>query len=299
MARGMTGQEPVGVLGIGAMGHAMATSMLRAGIPTIVWNRRPAATRDLAGLGADVAETAADAARRAGVVVTMVTDTDAVMSIARDQGMLAALAPGAIWVQMATIGVAGIERVAAMVQAERPDVTLLDAPVSGSREPAERGQLTIFASGPEEARPRVAPLFDALGQRTIWVGEVGAGSRLKLVNNTLVAFAAEAVANAAALARRLGLATETVVDALGGNPLVSPWQAAKLARIATGEFSAQFGLSLALKDVRLALQAAGDDRLAVLGCLAEEWQQAVDEGLGDQDLTVVTRVLAQQEGGMP
>ena len=299
MARGMTGQEPVGVLGIGAMGHAMATSMLRAGIPTIVWNRRPAATRDLAGLGADVAETAADAARRAGVVVTMVTDTDAVMSIARDQGMLAALAPGAIWVQMATIGVAGIERVAAMVQAERPDVTLLDAPVSGSREPAERGQLTIFASGPEEARPRVAPLFDALGQRTIWVGEVGAGSRLKLVNNTLVAFAAEAVANAAALARRLGLATETVVDALGGSPLVSPWQAAKLARIATGEFSAQFGLSLALKDVRLALQAADDDRFAVLGCLAEEWQQAVDEGLGGQDLTVVTRWLEQHEGGAP
>jgi 3-hydroxyisobutyrate dehydrogenase len=291
-----TGQEPVAVLGIGAMGHAMATSMLRAGIPTIVWNRRPTAARDLAGLGADVAETAADAARRAAIVVTMVTDTDAVISIARDQGMLAALAPGAIWAQMSTIGVAGIERVAAMVQAERPDVTLLDAPVSGSREPAEQGQLTIFASGPEQARPRVAALFDALGQRTIWVGEVGAGSRLKLVNNTLVAFAAEAVANAAALARRLGLASEQVIQALAGSPLVSPWQAAKLQRIATGEFSAQFGLSLALKDVRLALQAADDDRLAVLACLAEEWQQAVDEGLGDQDLTVVTRVLEQQGG---
>jgi len=293
-----TRQEPVAVLGIGAMGHAMATSMLRAGIPTIVWNRRPTATRDLAGLGAEVAETAADAARRAAVVVTMVTDTDAVLSIARDQGMLAALAPGAIWVQMATIGVAGIERVAAMVAAERPDVTLLDAPVSGSREPAEQGQLTIFASGPEAARPRVAGLFDALGQRTIWVGEVGAGSRLKLVNNTLVAFAAEAVANAAALARRLGLQTETVIQALAGSPLVSPWQAAKLQRIATGEFSAQFALSLALKDVRLALQAAGDDGLAVLACLAEEWQQAVDEGLGDQDLTVVARALEQQ-GGTP
>jgi 3-hydroxyisobutyrate dehydrogenase len=275
----------------------MATSMLRAGIPTIVWNRRPAATRDLAGLGADVAETAADAARRAAVVVTMVTDTDAVISIARDQGMLAALAPGAIWAQMATIGVAGTERVAAMVQAERPDVTLLDAPVSGSREPAEQGQLTIFASGPEEARPRIAALFDALGQRTIWVGAVGAGSRLKLVNNTLVAFAAEAVANAAALARRLGLQTETVIQALAGSPLVSPWQAAKLARIATGEFSAQFALSLALKDVRLALQAAGGG-LVALGCLAEEWQQAVDAGLGGQDLTVVTRVL-QQQGGPP
>jgi 3-hydroxyisobutyrate dehydrogenase len=294
---GMTGQEPVAVLGIGAMGHGMATSALRAGLPTIVWNRTPAPTRDLAEQGADVAESAADAARRAAIVVTMVTDTDAVVSIARDQGMLAALSPGAIWVQMSTIGVAGTERVAAMVAAERPDVMLLDAPVSGSREPAERGQLTIFASGPEQARPRVAALFEALGQRTIWVGEVGAGSRLKLVNNTLVAFAAEGVANAAALAGRLGLATETVIQALAGSPLVSPWQAAKLQRIAEGEFSAQFGLVLALKDVRLALQAADDDRFTTFACLAEEWQQAADEGLGGQDLTVVTRWLEQQ-GGM-
>jgi 3-hydroxyisobutyrate dehydrogenase len=293
-----TGQEPVAVLGLGAMGHGMATSALRAGIPTIVWNRTPAATRDLAGLGADVAAGAADAARRAAIVVTMVTDTDAVLSIARDQGMLAALAPGAVWAQMSTIGAAGTDRVAAMVAAERPDITLLDAPVSGSREPAERGQLTIFASGPEAARPRVAALFDALGQRTIWVGGVGAGSRLKLVNNTLVAFAAEAVANGVALAHRLGIETEQVLDALGGSPLVSPWQAAKLARIARGEFSAQFALSLALKDVRLALQAADGVRLAALGCLAQEWQRAVDQGLGGLDLTVVTRVL-EQSGQAP
>jgi 3-hydroxyisobutyrate dehydrogenase len=296
---GMIRQEPVAVLGIGAMGHGMAASALRAGIPTIVWNRTPAPTRDLAEVGAEVAQTAADAARRAAIVVTMVTDTDAVIAIARDQGMLAALAPGAIWVQMSTIGVAGIERVAAMVAAERPEVTLLDAPVSGSREPAEQGQLTIFASGPEQARPRVAALFDALGQRTIWVGAVGAGSRLKLVNNTLVAFAAEAVANAVALARRLGLETEQVLEALAGSPLVSPWQAAKLQRIATGEFSAQFALALALKDVRLAVQAAGDDGLAVLACLAEEWGQVADQGLGGQDLTVVTRWLEQQGEGAP
>jgi 3-hydroxyisobutyrate dehydrogenase len=231
-------------------------------------------------------------------VVTMVTDADAVLSIARDQGMLAALAPGAIWAQMSTIGVAGTDRVVAMAGAERPDVVLLDAPVSGSKDPAERGQLTIFASGPGEARPRVAPLFDALGQRTIWVGAAGAGTRLKLVNNTWLAFAAEAVAASVALARRLGLETETVVDALGGGPLVSAWQAAKLRRIADGEFSAQFALSLALKDVHLALQAAGSDRFAVLACLADEWQQAVDQGLGEQDLTIVTRVLEQQ-GGTP
>ena len=116
------------------------------------------------------------------------------------------------------------------------------------------------------------------------------------MNNTWLAFATEAVAASVALARRLGLETETVVDALGGGALVSAWQEAKLRRIADGEFSAQFALSLALKDVHLALEAAGGDRFAVLASLADEWQQAVGQGLGDQDLTIVTRVLEQQEG---
>ena len=291
-------KEPVAFLGIGTMGHAMATSALRAGIPTIVWNRNPEATRDLADRGAEVAETAAGAARQAAIVVTMVTDADVVFSIAKDQGMLAALAPGAVWVQMSTIGVAGIERVEALAEAERPDVILIDAPVSGSKDPAERGQLTIFASGPDRARSRLGPLFDALGQRTIWVGPVGAGSRLKLVANVWLALGAEAVNTSVALARRLGLETETVANALGGGPLVSPWQAAKLQRIAQGDFSVQFALSLALKDVHLALEAAGDDRFRALACLADEWQEVVEHGLGDRDLTVVTWAL-EAEGGEP
>ena len=292
----MRTHEPVAVLGIGAMGRGMAGSALRAGLPTIVWDRNSEATRGLAEIGAQVAGTAAEAARQAAIVVTMVTDADAVISIARNQGMLGALAPGAIWAQMSTIGVAGIDRVAAMVAAERPDVTLVDAPVSGSKDPAERGELTIFASGPGEVHSRLAPLFGALGQRTIWVGEAGAGTRLKLVNNTWLAFANEAVAASVALARRLGLDTQTVVGALSGSTLTSPWQAAKLERIAGGDFSAQFALSLALKDIHLALQAAGDGHSSVLACLADEWQQAVDQGLGGQDLTVVTRLIEEREG---
>jgi len=287
-------QESVAVLGIGTMGHGMASSALRAGLPTIVWNRRPEATRDLAARGAVVVDTAADAARGASIVVTMVTDAAAVTSIAHDQGMLAALAPGAIWAQMSTIGVAGIERVSSMVEAERRDVLLVDAPVSGSKDPAEQGALTIFASGPDDARPRLQPLFDALGQRTIWVGAVGAGSRLKLVNNTWLAFGNEAIAASVALAHRLSLSTETVAEAIAGGPLISPWQASKLQRIAKDDFSPQFALSLALKDIRLAREAAAD--LAALACLADEWQGAVDQGLGDLDLTAVTRALEEQKG---
>jgi 3-hydroxyisobutyrate dehydrogenase len=223
----------------------------------------------------------------------MVTDADAVMSIARDQGMLAALRPGSIWVQMSTIGVAGIEKVAALVHEERPDITFLDAPVSGSKEPAEQGQLLIFASGPDEVRPRLTPLFDALGQRTFWVGAIGSGTRLKLVNNTWLAFGAEAVAASIALAQHLGIGTDVVADALHGSSLVSPWQAGKLPRILADDFSAQFALSLALKDVHLALEAV-DDRFGTLACLAEEWQGAIDQGFGDQDVTVVTRTVGQK-----
>jgi 3-hydroxyisobutyrate dehydrogenase len=290
--------EPVAVIGVGTMGHGMASSALRAGIPTIVWDRAPEPTRDLAALGADVAPTAADAARRAAIVVTMVPDADAVVAAATDEGMLAALASGSIWVQMSTIGVAGIERVAALVAAERPDITLVDAPVSGSKEPAARGELTIFASGPDDARARVTPLFDALGHQTLWVGPVGAGTRVKVVNNTWLAFGAEAVDASVALAHRLGLDTQTVVDALAAGPLVSPWQAAKLQRVVNGDFSPQFALRLALKDVRLALDAAGDDSFAALSSLADEWQQVVAAGLGDQDLTVVTQAL-EMEGSAP
>ena len=152
-------KNPVAFLGIGTMGHAMATRALGAGIPTIVWNRDPSATRDLADHGAEVAESAADAARRAAIVVTMVTDADVVLAIAKEQGMLAALAPGAIWAQMSTIGDGGIQRVQSLVTAERPDVVLIDAPVSGSKEPAENGQLTIFASGPDAVRRAARPAF--------------------------------------------------------------------------------------------------------------------------------------------
>jgi 3-hydroxyisobutyrate dehydrogenase len=174
-------------------------------------------------------------------------------------------------------------------------VALFDAPVSGSKEPAEEGQLTIFASGPDHERARVAPLFDALGQRTVWVGPLGAGSRMKLVNNTLLAFKAEGLASAVALAHRLDLETTSVIEALGGGPLLSPWDSAKLERMAKGDYSTQFALALALKDVHLALEAVDASRFEAFGALADEWQRAVDQGLGGDDITVVTRAL--EDGG--
>jgi len=288
----------IAVLGLGVMGHAMAVNVVRAGLPTVVWNRSPERTRDLVERGALAAGSAAEAARGADIVVTMLTDVDAVLAVAIIHGMLEAMPPGAIWVQMSTIGL-GIDHVAQLVAERRPDVTLLDAPVSGSKGPAEAGTLTIFASGPVETRARVAPFFDAIGARTVWVGTTGAGSRVKLVNNTMLALTAEGVASSVALARRLGITTETLQVALDGSPLMSPWAEAKLRRVSHHDYSAQFALALALKDVRLALDALDPNEYLVLRTLADEWQHAVEGGLGDDDVTVVTRVLNQETINAP
>ena len=279
------------VLGLGTMGRAMASSALRNGISTVVWNREPAVATLMADRGAEVAPSAADAVKGVDVVITMVTDTEAVTSIAVDLGVLEALPPGAVWAQMSTIGVEGTATVGSIVEKERADVLFLDAPVSGSKVPAEQGKLVIFASGSEQARPIVQPVFDAIGQRTVWLGPIGAGSRMKLVNNTLLAFSAEGVANSLALALRLGLDVRSVVEAFEGGPLISPWTAGKMARIARNDYSPEFPLALALKDVHLALEEADPDRFAVLASVAREWQQLVDQGLGSEDVTVVTRAL--------
>jgi 3-hydroxyisobutyrate dehydrogenase len=281
----------VAVLGLGGMGQPMATNILRAGLPTVVWNRRPEPARRLGEQGAEVADSPTAAVRRADVVITMVTDADAVLSIAADQGMLAAMAEGAIWAQMSTIGVSPTERIARLVADQRPDVVLLDAPVAGSREPAEQKKLVILASGPEQVRDRIAPVFNAIGQRTVWVGPAGAGSRLKLVNNLLLAFIAEGLAESIALGQELGLDRAAVVASFQGSPIVPPWAAEKLQRIGRDDYSAQYPLSLALKDVNLALLEVDIDRLAVATSLAGEWQRAVDRKLGGQDLTVITRAL--------
>jgi len=279
------------VLGLGTMGQGMTSSALRAGIPTVVWNRDAEVARPFAERGAEVASTPAAAVQAVDVAITMVTDAKAVMSIAGDLGMLEALPSGAVWAQMSTIGVEAIEAIDSMVKERRPDISFIDAPVSGSKIPAEQGRLTIFASGPDEARPKVEPVFAAIGERTVWVGPVGIGSRIKLVNNTLLAFSAEGVANSIALAHRLGLDTHCVLQAFEGGPLVSPWGAGKFRRIENQDYSPEFPLRLALKDVHLALEHGGPERFAVLASLAREWEQIVEQGVGDEDVTVVARVL--------
>jgi 3-hydroxyisobutyrate dehydrogenase len=285
----------VTVLGMGTMGRPIAANLLRADYPTTVWDRTPAKAAPLVRLGAAVAATATAAVANTDVLITMLPDANAVVSVVDHQGVLTALPRGAVWAQMGTIGLGGIDRLAAMVKEQRPDVMFVDAPVSGSKGPAEHGELLVLASGPPEAEPIMAPIFDALGQRTIWLGDTGRGTRLKLVLNTWLAFLIEGVAETAALSDELAITHAELLDALDAGPLAAPAAVAKLNKVDSGDYEPDFALNWALKDVELAM-AAVPARLPVLSAIAEHWHTAVADGLGRLDVSAARLALKEPHG---
>ena len=281
----------VAVLGTGIMGSAMARNLVSAGRPTTVWDRSPAATAALADAGALVGASPAEAVRDARVVITMLPDSDVVNSVIFDGGLVQALAEGAVWVQMGTIGVTATTGIATRLGQLRPDVLFVDAPVSGSKGPAEAGQLLILASGPPAAAAVVRPVFTAIGRKTVWLGEAGQGSRMKLVVNAYMSILIEGVAEALELAGRLGIDTAKLAEAIEGGPLDAPIADAKLHKMERGDFAPEFPLEWALKDVDLALGAAAEDELPVLAALSRQWRAAVDAGHGREDVSAARLAL--------
>jgi len=272
------------VLGAGTMGRGMTHSLLRNGFTVDVWDRAPEKAAALAADGATAHEDAPDAVRDVDVVITMVADAAAVHEVAFDSGMLEALRPQSAWAQMSTIGVTATEELAARVGKERPDVYFADAPVSGTRQPAENGQLLILASGPGQAKPVLDPVFAALGREARWLGEAGAGSRLKLVMNSWLVFLVEGAAEIMALADSLGVDHQQVLDFLSEGTLANPAPAAKFDKMGAGDDSPDFALQWALKDIRLAMDASGR-RLPMLEVIRERWAALVSQGLGERDVS--------------
>ncbi len=249
-------RETVAVLGAGGtMGFGMARNLARAGLEVRGWNRSREKAEPLAGDGVTVVETPADAAAGAGFILTMLADADAVLA-AMDgpEGALGRAAPTTVWLQMSTIGEAGTERCAEL--AGRRGITFVDAPVLGTKQPAQAGKLTVLASGPDGVRERVRPIFDAVGQKTIWVGGAGQGTLLKLVTNNWILAVVEGAAETIALAEGLGVDPGLFFEAVDGGPLDLPYLRMKGRAIVERDFEPSFSLSLAAKDARLVEEAA-------------------------------------------
>jgi 3-hydroxyisobutyrate dehydrogenase len=268
----------VAVIGTGTMGAAMGRRLLGAGMDVHVWSRHPASTMPLVDQGATAFDRASDAAKDVDIVITMLPTAEATAELMFDGQALGAMKPGSIWVQMATIGVEGTQRLVERTLVRRPAVAFVDAPVSGSRDPAERGQLLILASGPHAAAQSLKPVFGALGRATLWLGPAGAGSAMKLVLNTWLAFQTEGAAEVAALAERLSVPDSALADALRGNPLASPYALSKLTRMLHEDYHADFSLDWALKDLDLVVSEAGVEVAPVAAAIADRWRDLVHKG---------------------
>jgi len=281
----------VAVLGTGIMGSAMARNLAAAGLTTTVWDRSSAATAPLAEAGAMVAASPGEAVREAGVVITMLPTAEVVESVIFTEGVAAQFTAGGVWAQMGTIGVTATIQIAARLAGLRPDVMFADAPVSGSKGPAENGDLLILASGPPAGEPVLNPVFSVLGRRTVWLGEAGQGSRMKLVVNAYMSVLIEGVAEALELAGRFGIESGRLAEVIEGGPLDAPIADAKLHKMERGDFAPEFPLEWALKDVDLAVGAAGSEALPLLAALSRQWHAAVDAGHGREDVSAARLAL--------
>jgi 3-hydroxyisobutyrate dehydrogenase len=288
--------DAVAVLGTGIMGSAMARNLAAAGLRTTAWDRSERATASLAGSGALVAGSPQDAIRDARLVITMLPTAEAVESVMFAGGVAEAFTRDAVWAQMGTIGVTATTGLVGRLGRLRPDVLVVDGPVSGSKGPAEAGQLLILASGPPAAEAVVRPAFSAIGRKTVWLGAAGQGSRMKLVVNAYMSTLIEGVAEALELADRLGIDTDGLAQAIEGGPLDAPIANAKLHKMRSGDFAPEFPLEWALKDVDLAIEAAGGDRLPLLEALSRQWRTAVQAGHGREDISAARLALGSPAG---
>lgn len=275
----------IAVLGTGTMGAPMARNLLRAGFGVRVWNRTVAKAAALAADGAQPARTAAAAAANADVLITMLADGAAVEQVtAGPTGALSVLRPGAIWIQMSTVGVQWCDRLGEL--ADCHGVRYVDAPVSGSAGPAARGELEILASAADSARVLAEPIFDVLGRRTVWLPRRGDGSRLKLALNNWLAVLVEGMAETLTFVGALGLDPHVMLASITGGPLASEYALAKGLAMLDRDFAPGFPLRHAAKDAELALHAADQHavHLPLTDALLPRWRAAIANSHGGDDV---------------
>jgi len=269
------------------MGSAMGQRLLDQGIRVIAWDHTPEHARALEERGAERAENPSGVVLGAEVVITMLPTAPIVLGVV--EPLLEDWPEATIWLQMSSVGAVEADQLAAAADAR--GVTLVDAPVSGSTHPAERGELTILASGPDSAHESVEPVFEALGSRVLWVGEAGMGSRLKMAANHWMIAMTAALAEAMHLCKTMGLDQQLFIELLDGGPLGSAYGLLKLDEMRRHDYPAGFPVRLALKDLELVREVEQSSKAAMplLDVVHERFLTA-NEDHADEDLGAVYEV---------
>jgi 3-hydroxyisobutyrate dehydrogenase-like beta-hydroxyacid dehydrogenase len=289
----------VGFIGIGRMGSAIAGRVLTGGHELTVWNRSPEKTEELAGRGAAVASSVAEACAGADVVMTMLANDESLLEVAlRPEGIAASLRAGAIHVVMGTHGVSAV-RTLTERHAEAGQV-LVAAPVLGRPDVAAEGQLGIVAAGPADALRRCQPLFEVIGRHTFEAGErPESATSIKLANNFALGAAIETMAEAFALVRAYGVEPALFNEVLTEGLFAAPAYKVYGGIIVEGDYDrVGFTTELALKDVDLTLAAAGQAHVPLpsAAILRDRLLTAIAQGDADRDWAVLARNQARLSG---
>jgi 3-hydroxyisobutyrate dehydrogenase len=279
----VSASQTIAVLGTGTMGAPIAGNLASAGLEVRAWNRNRDRAAPLEGEGITVAERPGAAVAGADVVITMLPTGEIVREVI--EPALGEFGSDAVWVQMSTVGAAEADSLGELAGSH--GVTYVDAPVSGTKEPAEKGELVILASGPDQLRERLGPLFDVIGSRTLWLGPAGAGSRMKLVINNWLLAIVEGLAETVALAEGLKVDPARFLEAISGGPLDAPYAQLKGKAMLEHKFDPSFALAMAAKDAQLVREAVADAELdlPVAELIAERLERGVAADLGDKDVS--------------
>jgi 3-hydroxyisobutyrate dehydrogenase len=273
----------VGLIGVGLMGSAMGSRMLDRGVELIAWDQTAEHARALEERGAKRAGDPAEVVRAADIVITMLPTEPIIRDVV--EPLLENWPETTTWLQMSSVGAAESDQLTELAEAN--GVTLVDAPVSGSTHPAEEGQLTILASGPDDAREVVEPVLRTLGSRVLWVGPAGTGSRLKLAANHWMISMTAALAESMHLCEAMELDQQTFIEMLDGGPLGSPYGLLKLGEMQRHDYPAGFPVRLALKDLELVREVEqSTEALPLLDVVYERFSRA-SEDHADEDLAAV------------
>ncbi|MDU6924128.1 NAD(P)-dependent oxidoreductase [Franconibacter helveticus] len=287
----------IAFLGLGGMGQPMALNLLKAGYALTVWNRSPEPAQALAEQGATVAATPADIAP-ASVLITILADDIATEQVVVGQGALAALARGAIWINMATVSVAFTEEMEK--RAREKGIAYIAAPVLGRVDVAAAGNLNILTAGEATLLDKVQEIFDVLGQKTWRFGERPAqAATVKLAANFMLASAIEAMGEASALVEVYDVAKGDFLGMLTSTLFAAPAYKNYGAMIAEDRYSpAGFTMKLGLKDVRLAQQAAESKNvpMGIAGVLRDNYLDALAHGDEKLDWAALATVSARRSG---
>jgi 3-hydroxyisobutyrate dehydrogenase-like beta-hydroxyacid dehydrogenase len=290
-------QKRIGFAGMGLMGSRMALNLLKKGFPLTVWNRTPERCEPLAAEGARVARTPRELAEASDVVVGCLADPDAVGRVMfAEDGIRPAVRPGFRYLECSTISPGLVRRIGEMLRPREADI--LEAPMTGSKMGAEKGTLLFMTGGSPETHQELMPVMMAMGTKAILCGELGQGSVVKLIGNTIISFMLEGLAEGAVMARKANVPLPVLLDVVMSAGFSSPYYAFKGGAIEKRDWDQHFSIDLLVKDQNLMLEEGSARRVPLPGLAAirEVFQSARAQGLGQEDIAAVVKVLEKAAG---